>query len=63
MERKTENPMHVLFVLILISLALAAVFLLWFLKAARDGEFDDTTTPGMRVLFDDQKPANLSQKP
>lgn len=53
--------MHVLFVLILISLGLAAVFLIWFLKAAQDGEFDDTTTPGMRVLFDDQKPANSSQ--
>lgn len=47
--------MHVLFVLILISLVLAGVFLLWFLVAARDGEFDDTTTPGMRVLFDDKK--------
>lgn len=46
--------MYVLFVLILISLALAGVFLIWFLKAAREGQFDDTTTPGIRVLFDDK---------
>lgn len=38
--------------LILISLLLAAGFLLAYLRAARDGQFDDEYTPAIRMLFD-----------
>lgn len=48
--------MQIIFVLILISLVLAAGFLLSYLWAAREGQFDDDYTPAVRMLFDDAKP-------
>lgn len=45
--------MEVIILLILISLALAGAFLGVFLWAARSGQFEDTTTPAMRILADD----------
>lgn len=38
--------------LILVSLLLAAGFLLAYLRAAREGQFDDEYTPAIRMLFD-----------
>ena len=42
--------------LILISLLLAVGFLLAYLRAARDGQFDDEYTPSIRMLFDGNIP-------
>lgn len=42
--------------LILVSLLLAAGFLLAYLRAARDGQFDDEYTPAIRMLFDSAIP-------
>jgi cbb3-type cytochrome oxidase maturation protein len=42
--------------LILVSLLLAAGFLLAYLQAARNGQFDDDYTPSVRILFDDALP-------
>lgn len=39
--------------LILVSLAVAAGFLLAYLFASRNGQFDDQCTPAIRMLFDD----------
>ncbi len=44
--------MKIMLFLILISLLLAAGFLLAYLRAARDGQFDDEYTPSIRMLFD-----------
>lgn len=49
--------MKVMLLLILISLLLAAGFLLVYLWAARSGQFDDDYTPSVRILFDDKVPA------
>lgn len=49
--------MKIMLLLILISLLLAAGFLLVYLWAARNGQFDDDYTPSVRMLFDDTKPA------
>lgn len=46
--------MSVIFLLIIISLILALVFLYAFIKAVRQGQFDDSYTPSVRVLFDDE---------
>ncbi|MEI6411395.1 MAG: cbb3-type cytochrome oxidase assembly protein CcoS [Bacteroidota bacterium] len=46
--------MKIMFLLILISLLLAAGFLLVYLWAARDGQFDDEYTPSIRMLLDDE---------
>lgn len=49
--------MKIMLFLILVSLLLAAGFLLAYLRAARDGQFDDEYTPAIRMLFDNQEPA------
>lgn len=45
--------MEVLVLLIAASLALAGGFLGVFFWASRSGQFEDTTTPAMRILTDD----------
>jgi len=48
--------MKIMLFLILVSLLLAAGFLIAYLRAARDGQFDDDYTPAIRMLFDDPSP-------
>lgn len=45
--------MTILYILIPLSIVLAAGFLGAFFWAVRSGQFDDTCTPSMRVLLDD----------
>jgi len=45
--------MKIMLLLILFSLTLAAGFLLAYLWAARNGQFDDDYTPSIRMLFDE----------
>lgn len=47
--------MTVIYVLIALSLTAAIGFLIAFLWAVRSGQYDDTHTPGMRVLFEETK--------
>ncbi|PIQ48057.1 MAG: cbb3-type cytochrome oxidase assembly protein CcoS [Cytophagales bacterium CG12_big_fil_rev_8_21_14_0_65_40_12] len=55
--------MSVILILILISLVVAVVFLSAFFWAVKSGQFDDTYSPSVRMLFDDKlkkdKKANL----
>ncbi len=53
--------MKIMLLLILISLLLAAGFLLAYLRAVRDGQFDDEYTPAIRMLFDDTIPEKTQQ--
>lgn len=46
--------MKIMLLLILISLLLAAGFLLAYLWAARSGQFDDDYTPSVRMLFEEK---------
>jgi cbb3-type cytochrome oxidase maturation protein len=48
--------MSVLIVLISCSILVAAAFLAAFIFSAKKGQFDDTYSPGRRILFDDTKP-------
>ena len=45
--------MSIIFILIIISLCLALVFLGAFFWAVRSGQYDDSYTPSMRILLDD----------
>lgn len=45
--------MSVMFLLIPLSIAIAAAFLYAFVWAVRAGQFEDTTTPSMRLLLDE----------
>ena len=45
--------MAVIVILILASLTFALVFLAGFIWSVTSGQFDDTETPGLRMLADD----------
>ncbi len=46
--------MSAIFILISVSLIVASGFLIAFIRAARNGQFDDSYTPSVRMLFDDE---------
>jgi cbb3-type cytochrome oxidase maturation protein len=48
--------MSVILILILASLAVAVAFLVGFLWAVKSGQFEDTCTPAMRILSEDEAP-------
>ena len=48
--------MSAIIILIVVSLFVAIAFLSAFIWSVRSGQYDDTHTPGIRVLFDDNKP-------
>lgn len=47
--------MSVIIVLIIISVFVAIFFLGVFVWAVKTGQFDDTVSPSIRILFDDKK--------
>ena len=47
--------MSVILILILASLAVALAFLAAFVWAVKSGQFEDTCTPAMRILSEDEK--------
>ncbi|MGY6521002.1 MAG: cbb3-type cytochrome oxidase assembly protein CcoS [Mongoliitalea sp.] len=55
--------MEVIFVLIAISLILAGTFLFLFFKAMKGGQFDDSHTPAIRILFENQPNKKDKQVP
>ncbi|MDT0552889.1 MAG: cytochrome oxidase maturation protein, cbb3-type [Bacteroidetes bacterium MedPE-SWsnd-G1] len=46
--------MSVIYILISISLALALLFFFIFIKSVKSGQFDDSYTPSVRMLFEDE---------
>jgi cbb3-type cytochrome oxidase maturation protein len=53
--------MTILFVLITVSSIVAGIFLIAFIWSVKTGQFDDSYTPSVRALFDDQKPDNVEE--
>jgi cbb3-type cytochrome oxidase maturation protein len=53
--------MEILFVLIGFSTLLAVLFLSLFFKSVKNGQYEDTYTPSVRMLFDDELVADSSQ--
>ena len=47
--------MSVIILLIIIGAVIATGFLAAFLWAVRSGQYDDTVSPAVRMLFDDKK--------
>jgi cbb3-type cytochrome oxidase maturation protein len=54
--------MSVILILILASLLMATIFLASFIWSVRSGQYEDTTTPSMRVLMDGENAGNNSDK-
>lgn len=48
--------MSVIFLLVIISLCVAVAFLGIFIWAVRSGQYDDSYTPSVRMLFDNDAP-------
>ncbi|NCT08698.1 MAG: cbb3-type cytochrome oxidase assembly protein CcoS [Flavobacteriia bacterium] len=46
--------MSVIYLLLSISIIVALVFLAVFIYAVKKGQYDDTYTPSVRMLFDDE---------
>ena len=46
--------MSVICILITVSIFVAVLFLIAFIKAVRSGQYDDDYTPSVRMLFDDE---------
>ena len=46
--------MSVIYLLIVVSLAVAVIFLVAFIWAIRSGQFEDDETPAIRMLFDNK---------
>lgn len=47
--------MNIFYLLIGVSLFAALIFLGAFIWAVKNGQFDDSKTPSIRILFDDDK--------
>ena len=54
--------MSVIFLLIPLSVAIAAAFLAAFIWSVRSGQFEDTCTPSMRILTEEPKVDKPQQK-
>ena len=46
--------MSVIYILITVSITVAVLFLVAFIKAVKSGQYDDDYTPSVRMLFDDE---------
>ena len=54
--------MSVIIVLIIIGVVVATGFLVAFLWAVRSGQYDDTVSPSVRMLFDEKKEKKNKKK-
>lgn len=46
--------MSVIYVLLAISLVVAIIFFIAFIVSVRSGQYDDSYTPSVRMLFEDE---------
>ena len=46
--------MEVLYITIGVSIVVALIFFFAFIKSVKSGQYDDTYTPSVRMLFDDE---------
>ncbi|MFW5760177.1 MAG: cbb3-type cytochrome oxidase assembly protein CcoS [Cyclobacteriaceae bacterium] len=54
--------MGVIILLIIASILVAGLFLGAFIWAVKSGQYDDTYSPSVRVLFEDKKKKNSEKK-
>ena len=46
--------MSVIYILLTVSIVVAIIFFVAFIVAVRKGQFDDSYTPSVRMLFEDE---------
>lgn len=52
--------MSVIYLLLTISISVAIVFFIAFIVSVRSGQYDDSYTPSVRMLFEDELVKNSS---
>lgn len=55
--------MSVIYMLLAISVSVALLFFLFFILSVRKGQFDDSYTPSVRMLFDDELVNDPAERP
>jgi cbb3-type cytochrome oxidase maturation protein len=55
--------MSVIYLLISVSIVVALIFLIAFIKAVKSGQYDDDYTPSVRMLFDDEVKKDSNKNP
>jgi len=53
--------MSVIILLIIFSVIVATAFLVAFIWAVKSGQFDDTKSPSVRILFDDEPNESINK--
>lgn len=46
--------MNIVFFMIIVSVFIAIIFFILFLKSVKSGQYDDMYTPSVRMLFEDE---------
>ncbi|QCX39432.1 cbb3-type cytochrome oxidase assembly protein CcoS [Aureibaculum algae] len=46
--------MDIIFVMIAVSILIAVIFFILFIKSVKSGQYDDMYTPSVRMLFEDE---------
>ena len=54
--------MEVVYITIGVSIIVAVLFFVVFLKAVKSGQYEDTYTPSIRMLFDDELVKDKKEK-
>jgi len=54
--------MEILFILFIISALIATTFLIGFMWSVKSGQYDDTYSPSVRILFGDEESPSRDQK-
>lgn len=54
--------MGVIYILISLSIVIAVVFFTAFIIAVKNGQFDDSHTPAIRILFDSESKTQQAKK-
>lgn len=54
--------MGVIYIMILVSLLIAVLFFVLFINSVKSGQYDDTYTPSVRMLFEDELVSNKDKE-
>jgi len=61
-SKKATNQMSAIFVAMGASFLVAIIFLILYLFSVKKGQFEDTYTPSVRMLFDDEAPVEFEKE-
>lgn len=49
-----KSKMNVIYIMIFVSIIIAVLFLIVFIRSVKSGQYEDMYTPSVRMLFDDE---------